>query len=73
MNPMNAFKFKSLLERFLVNHPKLSPFFKAAVGTIGEGTVIEVKVISPDNKTIISNIKINEQDMAILNELKELK
>lgn len=73
MNPMNAFKLKSLLDRFLINHPKLSPFFKAAVGSVKEGTVIEIKVISPDNKTIISNLKINDEDMAIVEELRELK
>ena len=73
MNPMNAFKLKSLLDRFLENHPKLPPFFRAAVGEVREGTVIEIKVISPDNKTIISNLKINEEDMAILGELKDLK
>jgi len=73
MNPMNAFKLKSLLDRFLTNHPKLTPFFKAAVGSVKEGTVIEIKVISPDNKTIISNLKINDEDMAIVEELRELK
>ena len=72
MNPMNALKLKSLLDRFLQNHSKLPPFFKAAVGSVRDGSIIEIKVISPDNKTIISNIKINQEDMDIVEELKQL-
>lgn len=72
MNPMNALKLKSLLDRFLQNHPKLAPFLKAAVGSVRDGSIIEIKVISPDNKTIISNIKVNQEDMDIVEELKQL-
>ena len=72
MNPMNVFKLKGLLERFKNNHPKVPMFFRAAVGSVQEGSVIEIKVISPENKTIITNFKINSEDIALVNELKTL-
>lgn len=72
MNPMNVFKLKGLLDRFKDNHPKVPLFFKAAAGTVQEGSVIEIKIISPDNKTIITNFKVNSEDIALVNELKDL-
>lgn len=72
MNPMNVFKLKGLLERFKNNHPKVPMFFRAAVGSVQEGSIIEIKVISPENKTIITNFKINSEDIALVNELKTL-
>ena len=73
MNPMNALKLKSILDRFNANHPKLPLFLKAAMGEVKEGTVIETKVITPEEKTILSNIKITADDMALLDEFKEIK
>ncbi len=72
MNPMNVFKLKGLLDRFKVNHPKVPLFFKAAAGTVQEGSIIEIKIVSPENKTIITNFKINNEDIALVNELKDL-
>ena len=72
MNPMNVFKLKGLLDRFKDNHPKVPLFFKAAAGTVQEGSVIEIKVISPENKTIVTNFKVNSEDIALVNELKDL-
>lgn len=72
MNPMNVFKLKGLIERFKNNHPKVPLFFKAAVGSVQEGSVIEIKIISPENKTIITNFKVNSEDIALVNELKDL-
>ncbi|MBR5682305.1 MAG: hypothetical protein IKW96_03350 [Ruminococcus sp.] len=72
MNPMNVFKLKGLLDRFKDNHPKVPLFFKAAAGTVREGSVIEIKVISPENKTIVTNFRVNSEDIALVNELKDL-
>ncbi|MBO4523334.1 hypothetical protein [Ruminococcus sp.] len=72
MNPMNVFKLKGLLDRFKVNHPKVPLFFKAAAGTVQEGSIIEIKIVSPENKSIITNFKINNEDIALVNELKDL-
>ena len=75
MNPMNevVFKLKSLLERFKENHPKVPLFFKAAVGSVQEGSIIEIKVITPENKSIVTNMKINQEDLALIEELKNMQ
>ena len=73
MNPMNIFELKQLLERFKINHPKVPQFFQAAAGSVQEGSIIEIKVITPDNKTILTNMKINEEDLALIEELKGLQ
>ena len=49
-----------------------SGFFKAAAGNVQEGSVIEIKIISPENKTIVTNFKVNSEDIALVNELKDL-
>ncbi len=72
MNPMNVLKLKGLLDRFKDNHPKVPMFFKAAAGSAQEGSIIEIKITSPENKTIITNFKINSEDIALVNELKTL-
>ena len=72
MNPMNVFKLKGLLDRFKDNHPKVPLFFKAVTGTVQEGSIIEIKVTSSENKTIITNFKINSEDIALVNELKDI-
>lgn len=70
---MNVFKLKSLLDRFKENHPKFPPFVQAATGAVKEGSVIEIKIITPEKKTILSNIKVNSEDIELFRELKELK
>lgn len=74
MNPMNLIKLRSLFDRFKENHPKVPFFFKAAVGSVREGSIIEIKVIPPesDKQTIITNLKVNSEDIALFEELKEM-
>ena len=73
MNPFNLLKLKSLFERFKTNHPKVPLFFKAAMVEIREGTIVEVKVTPPEGKPIVTNIKINPEDMELISELKAMK
>ena len=74
MNPMNLIKLRLLFDRFKENHPKVPLFFKAAVGSVREGSIIEIKVIPPesDKQTIITNLKVNSEDIALFEELKEM-
>lgn len=72
MNPMSVLKLKNLLSRFKENHPKVPLFLKAASGTITEGAVVELKITSAEGQTLVTNIRVNEQDMELINELKNL-
>ena len=73
MNPMSAIKYLTLLNKFKANHPKLPQFIRAA-GTIADvGTVIEIAVTTSEGKKIVANVKLNEDDMNTINEIKELR
>ncbi len=72
MNPMSVLKLKPLVEAFRTNHPKVPAFFSAAASSVNVGSVVEVKVTTAEGKEIISNIKVTEQDVELLNELRGL-
>ncbi len=73
MNPVSAIKYLNLINKFKSNHPKLPQFIRAA-GTIADvGTVIEIAVTTSEGKKIVANVKLNEDDMNTINEIKELR
>lgn len=72
INPSNFFQMKTMWDRFAANHPKFPRFLQAAANSsIGEGTVIEVKIIKPDGDTVASNLKLTEDDMELFRQLKK--
>lgn len=72
MNPMAMLKLKTYLEHFKQNHPKVISFFSAASCLVDKDSVIELKVTSPEGKTIVTNMKVSEDDIALIAELKKL-
>lgn len=74
MNPMAILSMKSALEKFQGNHPKFMQFITAmAQYGLEEGTVLECKVITPEGKEIQANIKITEDDLELIEKIKEIK
>lgn len=72
MNLDGIMKFKSAWESFTRNHPKFVMFIQAMGREgIAEGTVIEVKVQTPDGKVTESNLRVNAEDIELFNMLKE--
>lgn len=73
MNPVNALKYYTLLNKIKANHPKLPQFIKAA-GTIADvGTIAEITVTTSDGKKITANIKLNADDINVISEIRQLK
>lgn len=73
MNPMALLTIKPALDKFQSNHPKFIQFIKAMTQTgIKEGTVLECKVITPEGKEIQANLKISQDDLDLIEKLKEL-
>lgn len=70
MNPMMLMQMKGLLEEFQRNHPKVPMFFRAAAHNIGEGSVIEMSVVSPDGKKICTNMRVTAEDLKLVEQLK---
>ncbi len=73
MNPASIMKIMSAKNRFTENHPKFVAFLSAVFSTgIEEGTIIELKVTKPGQETMTTNIMVQQSDLELLQELKEL-
>lgn len=64
-------KIKGAWDAFTKNHPKFMPFMQA-VGrdAIGDGTIIEVKVVSPDGKEYNTNMKLTQSDLDLFAQIR---
>lgn len=73
MNPMALLSMKSAMDKFQGNHPKFMQFVTAmAQNGLEEGTVLECKVLTPEGKEIQANIMINQDDLELIEKIKEL-
>lgn len=67
-------KIKGAWDNFVSNHPKFVPFMQAAGReAINEGTVIEIKVTSPDGREYNTNMKLKQSDLELFNMLRGMK
>ena len=67
-------QLKSGMERFRANHPKFPMFLQAvSQDALKEGSVVEISVTTPEGKNYCSNIKINADDLAFIDTLKNMK
>lgn len=73
MNPFTIMSIKSSLNKFRENHPRFVQFMKVmSEAGMQEGTILECKAIMPDGKEMATNIKITQDDLELLEKLKEL-
>ena len=74
MNGINAASMLKLMaarNQFNQNHPKFGAFLKAVFsGQMEEGTVIELSVTRPGEEPVTTNIKVQQSDLELLDELK---
>ena len=74
MNPGTIMKLMQAKNQFSNEHPKFVAFLNAVFSKgISEDTVIEVTVTRPGEAPLTSNIKIRQSDLALFEELKNLK
>lgn len=64
-------KFKGAWDTFNKNHPKFVPFMQA-VGqeAMADGTIIEIKVTSPEGKEYNTNMKVTQSDLDMFSQLR---
>ena len=69
----SVMKIKSAWDTFSRNHPKFMPFMQA-VGreAIGDGTIIEIKVTSPEGKEFNTNMKLTQSDLDLFAQIKNM-
>lgn len=73
INPAIAMKIMNAKNRFTQSHPKFVAFLNVVFsGGIEEGTVIEITVTKPGQTPITSNMKVTQDDMDLMETLKEL-
>lgn len=72
MNPFGMLKIKPLFEQFAQDHPKILMFFAAAAGAVDKGSVLEVSVKTSDGKVMKTNILVNDNDVALFGEMKNM-
>lgn len=70
MNPLALVKIKPLLKSFKENHPKFLMFVRKALKETDEESVVEVKITTAEGKEFFTNIKINNQDMELIKEMR---
>ena len=64
MNPMALLQMKDRFEIFQQEHPKVLPFLNAVwANALQTGTVLELKVTTPEGKELTSNIRLTENDI----------
>lgn len=73
MNPASIMKLMNAKNKFGANHPKFIAFMNAVfTKEIEEGTIIEITVKKPRQEALTSNIKVQQSDLELLRELKEM-
>lgn len=73
INPAKILQMKSAWETFSANHPKFLPFLRA-VGQNGakEGCIYEITVTTPEGQTLATNLKLKEEDIELIRNLKDM-
>lgn len=69
MSPKSMMQLKPQLEQFQAEHPKMFPFFRAAMGNVDVGSIIEINMTTTAGKTLCSNMRISENDLALFETL----
>ena len=70
INPASLMKIMSAKETFTRNHPKFAAFLGAVFARpIEEGTIIEFTVTRPGEEAITSNLKVQQSDLELFQEL----
>ena len=73
MNPASIMKLMGAKAQFSRNHPKFEASLNSVFSRkIEEGTVVEITVTRPGENPLTANIKIQQSDLELLEELKEI-
>lgn len=73
INPMQLIGLKNDVEKFKNNHPKFMQFIQAMTQSgLQEGTILECKVITPEGREMQANIKITQDDLELIQKIKNM-
>lgn len=69
INPMELLSLRADLQGFDERHPKLKMFFADASGRLDAGSVLEISVTDVNGQKIRTNIRVTDEDKAMLTKL----
>ena len=73
VNPAAIMKLMGAKNKFEQAHPKFAAFFKTVLAQgINEGDVIEITVTKSNGTPITANMKVQQSDLELIEELKSL-
>ena len=73
IHPGAIMKLMGAKNKFTQTHPKFAAFFQQVMARgIPVGSVIEITVTGPDGTPITANMKVQQSDIDLLEELKSL-
>ncbi|MCR4691326.1 MAG: hypothetical protein K5739_08280 [Lachnospiraceae bacterium] len=74
MNPMDIMQLGGRLNTFNQQHPRFGAFLReAGPDAMRVGSVLEMKVTSPEGQEYITNIKLTEEDIETLNIIRNMR
>ncbi len=74
LNPMKLMQIKNMFTILKQNHPKFLSFLDAvSKKALCKDTLIEIKVTTPDGKSLESNLRLKESDLKALRKMQELR
>ena len=73
VNPASIMKLMNAKNKFGDNHPRFVAFLNMIFSRgITEGTFIEITVTRPGEQPVTSNMKVQQSDLELMEELKNL-
>ena len=73
VNPASIMKLMNAKNKFESAHPKFAAFFRTVISQgVNEGDVIEITVTRADGTPITANMKVQQSDLELMQELKNL-
>ena len=73
INPGTMMKMMAAKNKFTDNHPRFVAFLSMIFSRgITEGTIIEITVTRPGEQPMTSNLKVQQSDLDLMEELKNL-
>ncbi len=73
INPLELLKFRERYSLFKKDHPKVGSFVSAVSRDVRPGTILEMKVRTPEGEEKVTNIRLNENDIETLHMLHSLR
>ena len=72
INPLALMKMKERMHIFQQEHSKVGPFFSMLrEKAVSEGSVVELKVTTPEGEEYVTNIRLTANDVETIHILKK--